>query len=176
MTIQRIEELLIDIPTREVIHRLLEDSFPDYPLGQSYYKQLPDFRYLVWEQEELIGHMAIEHRLINNDGQILRIFGVADLCIAKSFQRQKIATTVIEQLLELSKSVGIDFIMLVAEEEQFYQQIGFQPIQNNCKWVLIHRHETFGVVQRQMDSGLMVKAVSKKIWREGALDFLGHIF
>lgn len=176
MTIQRIEELFIDIPTREAIHSLLEDSFPDYPQGQTYYKQLPDFRYLAWEAQELIGHMAIEHRLINNDGQILRIFGIADLCVAKSFQRQRIATKLIQQLLELSQTIGIDFILLIAEEDTFYHQIGFHPVQNNCQWVLIHRHETFGVVQRRMDSGLMIKGVSEKNWRNGKVDFLGHVF
>ena len=79
MHIQRLEEFQINRTVQAQIGQLLKECFPDYPEGRSYFRQLPDFRYLAWKDQQLVGHMGIEHRMINNDGQTLRIFGIIDL-------------------------------------------------------------------------------------------------
>jgi hypothetical protein len=92
MQIELVPEYKLSSDVHNLANRLLLASFPNFPLVRSYYKRLPQFRYLVWENENLIAHMGIEHRVITNTGIPARIFGVIDLCVASSYRSQKIAT------------------------------------------------------------------------------------
>jgi GNAT superfamily N-acetyltransferase len=176
MNIKRVEEFLIDKPLRIKIHSLLSECFPDYPKGKTYYKQLPTFRLLAWEGDDLVGHLAVEHRMMNNVGNLIRVFGIVDLCVAKDFQHQKIGTQLLDRLEKLGKKHEINFLLLIAKDHEVYLKNGFTLVENNCKWLFIHDHETLGVMQRQLQNSLMVKALGKKEWKENKLDFLGHIF
>ena len=102
MKIERIEEFRITKPIRQSIRELLANCFQEYPAGRIYFKQVPDFRFLVWNKEQLIGQMAVEYRVINIANTIVRIFGVADLCVDKAYQSQKIATNLLLKLEELA--------------------------------------------------------------------------
>ena len=100
--------------------------FPDYRLNRSDYKLLPQFRYLVWEGENLIAQMGIEHRVITNTGIPVRIFGLIDLCVASSYRSQKIATTLLQQIDELGRTSKIDFLVLFADDSRLYAENGYQ--------------------------------------------------
>ncbi|HHH49436.1 MAG TPA: GNAT family N-acetyltransferase, partial [Saprospiraceae bacterium] len=80
MKIDRLEEFAIKEKTKVQIGVLLKNCFSDYPTDRIYYKQIPNFRYLVFEKKQLIGHMAVDYRHVNIGGTIASIFGVADLC------------------------------------------------------------------------------------------------
>lgn len=176
MNIKRVEEFLIDKSLRIKIHSLLSECFPDYPKGKTYYKQLPTFRLLAWEADNLVGHLAVEYRVMNNDGSLIHVFGIADLCVAHNFQHQKIGTQLLDQLEKLGKTNEIDFLLLIAKDHELYLKNNFTLVENTCKWLFTNQHETLGVMQRQLQSSLMVKALGKKIWKPNKLDFLGHIF
>lgn len=176
MIVQRIEEFQIDEATHRTIWRLLQEAFPGYPEERSFFKQLPDFRYLLWEGDELAAHMAVEHRLINNADQLLYIFGVVDLCVAASFQQQKLASRLLEELTQLGKQHRIDFIVLQANEAKLYENNGFQLQENLCQWLLITQNKTLGVARRRIEQSLMVKPLGHKVWKPGLVDFLGHVF
>ncbi|HMO39567.1 MAG TPA: GNAT family N-acetyltransferase [Saprospiraceae bacterium] len=176
MKLQRIEEFLLSPEAHAGIQVLLQNNFPGYPEGQTFFKQLPDFRYLLWQGEILVAHMAVEHRLINNDGQLLRIFGVADLCVATDFQRQKIGSQLLRELEVLGLAHSIDFLVLQAKDQDLYQKNGFQPATNLCQWLLISHQQTLGVARRRLAQSLMIKPLSDKVWRQGLTDFLGHVF
>ena len=176
MKVERLEEFKIDEATNLQIQQLLKESFSDYPNGRSYYKQVPCFRFLVWEEKQLIGHMAVEFRLINVGGVVARIFGVIDLCVAVAFQSKKIGSKLLNELESLGKTSNIDFLLLIAKDQEVYKKNGFESADNSCRWLLINNHQTFGVGQRGLDNSLMVKTLGTKKWNEGTLDFLGHVF
>ena len=176
MKITRLEEFTIDNALSDEIQKLLKLCFSEYPQGRTFYKQIPTFRYLAWEGKQLVGHMAIEHRLINASGRKARIFGVADLCVSKSFQHKKIATTLLEKLENLGKKHHIDFILLIAQQHGLYQNNQFQLVQNTCRWVIINEFQTLGVGHRRLDDCLMIKPLGDMEWKEGLVDFLGYIF
>lgn len=176
MKIQRLEEFQISETVRKAIRRLMEGCFSDYPGDRIYLKQLPDFRFLTWEKDQLIAHMAVEHRMVCNEGEAFRIFGIVDLCVAAPFQHQKHASHLLEKLETLGQSHGIDFILLNAKEHQLYLNHGYQLVENTCTWVLIQSHKTIGVVRRRLDQSLMVKPLGEKKWQSGHLDFLGSVF
>lgn len=173
---QRIEEFQIDSNTHQHIQTLFSHCFPEYPRGRSYYKQVPTFRYLEWEEDQLIAHLGIDYRMINVAGQIVAIFGIVDLCVAESHQSQKIAAHLLQEAETLARQNQIDFLVLVSSEHDYYRKHGFALVQNTCRWLLISEHQTLGVGHRRIEESLMVKPLGAKQWSEGLVDFLGAIF
>lgn len=176
MKLERLCEFEIGETTEAAIAGLLGQCFPDYPRGRIYYKQLPDFRFLCWENNTLIAHMAVEHRMVNNDGQALRIFGISDLCVAEPFQHRRLASRLISELALLGLRHRIDFLLLMAKDHGLYLSNGFQLVANTCRWLMINEHQSLGIAHRRVQSSLMVKALGKKEWRPGLADLLGYVF
>lgn len=176
MKVQRIEECFIDQQTHAAIGDLLSQSFLGYPKSQSYFKQLPNFRYLVWDKKQLIGHMGVDFRVIKHGGATWRIFGVVDLCIQEAYQHKKIASSLLNQLEELGRTCQVDSLILMAQNPSYYEQHGFFEVKNRCMWLMINNGSTLGVASRRIMEGFMVKILSDKTWEEGTVDFLGHIF
>ncbi|MCB0570043.1 MAG: GNAT family N-acetyltransferase [Phaeodactylibacter sp.] len=176
MELQRLEEFQIDDRAESQIAALLGQCFPGYPEGRAYFKQLPDFRYLCWEGGQLIAHMAVEHRMVYNDGEVFRIFGIADLCVAEAFQHRKLASRLISELSILGQNHRIDFLLLMAKDHGLYLNNGFELVANDCQWLIIQEHRALGIAHRRVPSSLMVKPLGRKQWRPGFLDLLGHVF
>ena len=176
MHTQRIEEFLISSTTHQQIAQLFAECFPEYPHKRSYLKQVPTFRFLVWEEDNLIAHLGVEHRFIRMGDAVIRIFGVADLCVSEAYQSQKIASSLLTELHQLGKGNSIDFIVLASGEHEFYEKLGFKLVQNTCRWLMINEHQMLGIAHRRIEESLMVKPVGDKQWKSGLVDFLGHIF
>lgn len=178
MRIERIEEYFLTKKTHEAIHSLLLEGFGQYPAGRDFFRQLPAFRLLVWsDQQELIGHMAVEHRLVNNQGQLVRIFGIADFTVAISHRNQGIGTNLLHILTDLGHTCEVDFLLLLAHNSgSVYQRQRFVAVDAQCKWLLIQQDQSLGVLNRFIEGSLMIKPISNLSWKEGNLDFLGHIF
>ena len=176
MKIQRIEEYKINNIYHIQILELLKMCFSSYPSNQSLYKQFPSFRFLAFEEKKLVAHLAIIHRLIKIGGENAIIFGVSDLCVHPDFQNKKIASTFLDKLESLGKKHQINFITLIAQDQNLYKKNGFQKVNNNCRWLIINETQSLGVVQRNLDGALMIKALTKKRWGAGIVDFQGCLF
>ena len=176
MNIQRIEEFQISTATHQQIQTLFADCFPEYPKDRTYFKQVPTFRYLVWEKDRLVGHLGVDHRIIRVGNQSVSIMGIVDLCVDPAFQSQKIASNLIHQLDTLSQKHQIDFLVLVTGDHNYYRKHGFQLVQNVCRWLIINNHQMLGIGHRRIEESLMVKPLGDKPWNTGLIDFLGHIF
>jgi GNAT superfamily N-acetyltransferase len=142
MRIETIPEYEISRDVNQLIIRLLVDSFPSFPPDRSYYKILPQFRYLVWADEKLIAHMAIEHRVITNTGIPARIFGVIEVCVASPYRGQKIATTLLQQIEKLGRTSKVNFLMTFADDHRLYAENGYQRVANICRWMKVDEHQT----------------------------------
>lgn len=175
MNIQRIEEHELTTAVRDQIGKLLQEGFGVYPEGRSFYKQLPDFRFLAWDGDALLGHLAAEYRVVNVGGTVLPIFGVADLCVTPSRQQERIATQMLARLEELAGAAGVDFILLTGSEPNVYKGMGFIRLERECCWLLINNLKTLGVIRRTVNN-IMIKPLGDRSWPAGEIDFLGHIF
>ena len=177
MDIKRIEDYLIDPKLESSIIELIQKSFNDYPEGRSFLHQRPSFRLLAMsDQTQLIGHLAVEHRAINIEGENYRVFGIVDLCVSKEFQKQQIGTALVKKLELLAQQNNIDFLMLLSSEKSYYTKLGFSSEDNPCKWLMIQHGKSLGVARRKLADALMVKKIGSKDWKAGEVDFLGHIF
>lgn len=174
--IVRTEESRIDEQLKLRISALLELSFPGYPSGRIYYRQLPSFRYLAIAGEELLGHLAVEHRMINAGGTPASVFGITDLCVEPERRSRQIGSSLLSALEADARKEGIDFLLLVSGERGFYERAGFSVKDNLCRWVSIGDHISIGLVQGRLTGSLLVKPLSYKKWGEGVVDFLGYMF
>jgi hypothetical protein len=81
-----------------------------------------------------------------------------------------------DKLESLGKKHQINFITLIAQDQNLYKKNGFQKVNNNCRWLIINETQSLGVVQRNLDGALMIKALTKKRWGAGIVDFQGCLF
>jgi predicted N-acetyltransferase YhbS len=140
---------------RELIRALLRESVPGYP-HRSYFKQLPQFRLLLQRDDELVGQVGVEHRVIRTGDSPLRIFGVIDLCVAPTARSQGLGSRLLGEVETLARSAGVDAIILFADDARLYLSAGYQPAPNPVRWLMINEHESFDVAERSVE-GLMVK-------------------
>ena len=184
MTTKRIEESKIKINQHLEIHQLLKQCFSAYPADRSFYKQFPSFRYLVYSLnteltvmgKKLVAHLAVIHRMIKVGDKNFSIFGVSDFCVHPDFQKNNVASVLLQELEKLGKKRGIDFIVLVAQEQDFYKKNHYQSHNNTCRWLIINDIQSLGLAQRSLNNALMVKALGDEEWGEGVVDFLGPMF
>jgi GNAT superfamily N-acetyltransferase len=176
MYIQTIPEYEISSDIHPSINQLLRQSFPDYPSERSYYKQLPQFRYLVRLNENLIAQVGIEHRVITNAGIPARIFGLIDLCVAPQWRSQKIATTLLQKVEQLGHASDIDFLILFADNHRLYADNGYCQVTNLCRWMMVDEHQTLGIAERVLADCMMIKQIGAQPWQDGMVDLLGHLF
>lgn len=172
---ERVEEFALTEHRQLSIQQLLKTAFPGYP-DRTFYRQLPDFRYLGFQGEQLMAHMAVEHRLLHNAGQLYPVFGVMDLCVDPLFQRRRIASYLLDELTDLGQAHRIDFLVLLASQHQLYLDNGFQLVSNPCVWMMITGEQSLGLTRHSVKHSLMVKPLGEPQWKEGLVDFLGPIF
>lgn len=175
MHISHLPDYLLSAEQRAEITALLQITFPHYP-NRTHFRQLPHFRILAHDESEaLIGHIAVEHRMINNAGQVLRVFGLADVAIHPKHQNKGLGTKLLQFTEQIARNTAIDALLLIAAEPEFYLKNDFLAVENDCKWLFLQGDQTLGVLQRRL-GGVMVKMLQGSQWRSGQLDLLGHIF
>ncbi len=175
MHFERREEFSISSIVNANIQVLLQACFPDYPSHQSYFKQVPHSRILVWEKETLIGHASLEYRKIKVGETIMKAFLIGDICVHPTFQHQHIASKIIEQIETLGKENGLDLMIVTVSDTALYKKNGFVVVDNICRWVMLQNHSTLGVIERNLNNSLMVKMLGQTSWNEGTIDFMGYI-
>ncbi|MCA9006092.1 MAG: GNAT family N-acetyltransferase [Planctomycetaceae bacterium] len=176
MQIEEKIEYDINPQLHDEITRLRNDCFPEHSTNRSYFKQLPHFRFLAYEEGLLVGQMGIDHRVISVGESVFSIFGVIDLCVSSSYRNRGIATALLEQLSALAREKGIDFLFLVADDYRLYEKNGFQPVSTSLTWLRIDEHKNYGVGMERIENELMIKQTGKKVWPDEPVDLLGYLF
>jgi len=173
---QFIHEINIDKPTEKSIIKLRNQSFPDFTIDRSYYKQLPHIRCLQFNKSKLVGYMGLDYRDIAVADSPLRVLGVIDFCVDESQRNQGIGTDMLNELTVFAKSKQVDFIILMADDSRIYLDNGFKHVPNvPSSWLRIHEYKNLGIAFEHLDE-LYIKPVSQKHWPEGHVDWLGYMF
>jgi GNAT superfamily N-acetyltransferase len=175
ITISRVAEAEIGADLRPRVQALLQASFAEYP-SRSYFKLPPHFRYLAMAGGQLAAQMGVELRVIRIDDDVVRTFGVVDLCVRQAERSCGLAGRLLAELTEYARSCGMDFIILFADDSRLYDRNGWVRAGNRCSWVKIHDHRTLGLATAEDTGALMVKAIGGQPWPEGEVDLLGHVF
>jgi ribosomal protein S18 acetylase RimI-like enzyme len=119
--------------------------------------------------------MGVEHRMVNNGGSVLRIFGIVDLCVVASARCQGHARRLLEQLEELGRHGEVDAVLLFADDPRLYLAAGYRRAPGTVRWLMVNEHESIGIAERPVQE-LMVKTLNEKPWSPGTVDMLGYLF
>ncbi len=158
------------------IHQLLSLYYSEISKDQTFYKQLAHFRLLAFQNDVLIGHISVYLRMISIGETALKIYGLSDVCVHGDFRNQGIATLMINEIVKMANNRNIEALLLVAYEEKFYKNFGFESLKRRTKWLVIQNNMTVGVVNRRFNEGLMLKMCKKnKSTPQGDVDLLGTI-
>ena len=170
----------IDKKTNAQIKYLLQSCFPEAEYRQrTYYKQLSHYRILATENEQLVGQLGIDYRVMNLNGEAVKVLGVIDLCVSPSLQNKGIGTKLMQKFEAVAKrhSDNIDFLFLVTDSAVFYERLGFRKTKLTITWLKIDQHNNYGQGTEMIDDAFfMIKAVSDKVWKDGDLDMLGYMY
>jgi predicted N-acetyltransferase YhbS len=175
--IQKRAEYSVGRTTHQKIAALFVKCFGGYPRDQSYYRQLPSFRFLAWEDGTLVGQMGVDYRLVSLDGQTVRIFGIVDICVDPDHQSRRIASSMLAELEKVARRTGVDFLLLFASSHELYTKNKFRVVKNKCRWMLVTNNESIGIVQRSLEDSILVKPTGNIKWdNDAVLDLLGTAF
>ncbi|MGB1206165.1 MAG: GNAT family N-acetyltransferase [Chitinophagales bacterium] len=162
------------------LYELLQSCFPEAEYRQRiYFKQLPHYRILALENKKLVGQLGIDYRVMNLNGEAVKVFGVVDLCVTASMRGKGIGKKLMLEFEAIAKRNrnGIDFLFLVTDDAGFYEKLGYQQTKLTTTWLKIDQHNNYGQGTEAIDDAFfMVKAVSDKVWENGDLDMLGYMY
>lgn len=175
VTISRVAEAEIPADLVHQVQALLQMCFPGYP-SRTYFKLPPHFRYLAMAGGELAGQVGVELRVIRVGSNVLRTFGVVDLCVKGSERSRGLAGRLLAEVTELARSCGMDFVILFADDDRLYTRNGWTHAANPCSWLKINDHTTLGLATAEDTGALMVKKIGQHTWPDGEVDLLGHLF
>jgi N-acetylglutamate synthase-like GNAT family acetyltransferase len=100
-----------------------------------------------------------------------------DLCVDENYRSRRIGSKILKKIEKIGQENNIDFILLLGGIQDYYQQKGFQMVENSCRWVLLKDYETLGIINRKIPETLLIKSLSDKKWDENAnLDLMGFVF
>ncbi|RCS21484.1 GNAT family N-acetyltransferase [Phyllobacterium salinisoli] len=172
-----INEYEIDPAKTTKIVSLLDECFPDTFDGRSYFKQLPHFRYLVFQNEALIGHMGVDHRVIKAGGKAIRIFGIIDLCVKPDHRRTGIAGRLLRSVEALAEKSNVDFLVLMGDDDTLYKSNGFEHVSPAMtRWLAVEDVESVSVIEKDLSNCFLIKGMKSDNWPKGKIDMLGHLF
>ncbi|MGR3763083.1 GNAT family N-acetyltransferase [Rossellomorea sp. NS-SX7] len=179
MNIKQVYEYDIDRELRAELQRLLTESFEDdYPRDRIYYKQLPHFRFIAYDDHgQLAGQAGLDYRIMNVNGERVKVLGIIDLCVAKDHRSQGIGSILLSEIEAFCKNRAVDFLLLFADKKDLYIKAEFKSPQSKCKWLQINdvNQTTYGIGHDKI-SELMIKEVGDRKWEDGEVDLLGYLY
>ncbi|AYO11710.1 GNAT family N-acetyltransferase [Vibrio campbellii] len=168
-------ELELTQEEHQAIMTLRNAAFPDHQSAHSYYKQLPHYRALEFQGSKLIGYMGLDYRVMNLNGEPIRVLGIIDLCVDTDFQGKGVASAMLNTVTEYAKDKDVDFIALMADDPSLYLKNGFQGLEVEASWLRIHEHKNYGIAEERLND-FYVKPLRDQTMIKSGLDWLGYMY
>ncbi len=177
LEIRKYSEFELSEEIQEQVAILLQKCFQetDYH-GLHYYKQLPQYRLLAYEDEMLVGHIGIDYRIMRLNDQPIKVMGIISFCVVEERRRHYIGSFLLEEVERLATDANADFIFLFSKVASIYLKHDFKPVDNICTWLKIDNHKSLGMGDEFIQKEIMVKKISCKKWEAGNLDLLGYLY
>jgi GNAT superfamily N-acetyltransferase len=173
VVVRRVAEVDLEVELAQRLAGLLGECFPGYP-DRAYFKLPPHLRLLAYADDELVGQLAVELRMIRVADQVFRTLGVVDLCVRPEGRSQGVAGLLLDNVLALARHS--DFVVLFADDDRLYRRNGWVRVDNPVTWLKVHEHTTLGLAEKIVPGAMMVKPTGTVPWPPGDVDLLGHLF
>jgi GNAT superfamily N-acetyltransferase len=171
--VRRVAEIDLEVELTQQVTELLGECFPGYP-DRTYFKLPPHLRLLAYNDDRLVGQLAVELRMIRVADQVFRTLGVVDLCVRPDARSQGVASLLLDNVLALARDS--DFVVLFADDDRLYRRNGWMRVDNPVTWLKVHEHATLGLAEKVDTGAMMVKPTGTVPWPPGEVDLLGHLF
>ena len=177
MRIEQHLEMTISPALDATLITLLQHAFPsEYP-NRRYYKQLPHLRLIAFEEEQVVGQVGLDYRVMNLDGAPIHVLGVIDLCVHEEARGRGVGRSLMDAVIHLGTRHPVDFLLLFADRPDIYEQVGFQQVSNRCTWLQINEeHQTIRGIGEAAFDELMIRPVGDRTWTDGPLDLMGYLY
>lgn len=80
--IQVLADRVVAAGVRDPLRPLLDQAFPGFFGCRISVKQSPHVGIVMQDGDDVIGHVALDHRVIRIGDEVVRICGLIDLCVA----------------------------------------------------------------------------------------------
>jgi hypothetical protein len=115
----------------------------------------------------VVAQMGVELRVIRVGGNVVRTFGVVDLCVRQSERSRGLGSRLLAEVSEFARACGMDFVILFADDGRLYARNGWAAVPNRCSWLKIHEYTTLGLAPAADTGAMMVKAVGSERGKPG---------
>ena len=89
-----------------------------------YHHESPALRFMVFDDELLVAHLAVHRKTMQVDEAAVRFIGIAEVCVHPSFRRQGLA----RRLVSHAEAAHADWpYALLFGDLEVYESSGYQP-------------------------------------------------
>ena len=174
--IQTFTEPAITDEVRDQLRPLLDEAFPALFNGRTYVKQRPHFRIIMRRGSEIIGHVALDYRIIRIGDGVVPICFVIDLCVRKDLRGQGVGSKLLAEAELQARGSSACFMVLMADIHEFYGRYGFLRIQGvSARYLSIDNLVSSKLMEEDLSSQLMAKNLTEVAWPQGPIDMLGYL-
>ncbi len=175
MQIERIDEIDLTPTDEDRIHTLLVRAFDEDFGGRSFHQQRHNFRLILRDGDQIIGHMALCYRAIRMGQKLVPIMGLAEVATDPDHRGKGIASALMTDAIAAARASQATFFLLFGGQP-LYAGRGFRSVPNTVKHTT-HYHAWTGDVQTDSRGHLMVLELRDQRWDDTApVDLLGFSF
>lgn len=135
-------------------------------------------RFLVWDNEDIVGHAGLDYRIMNLAGKEVKVLGIIDVAVSIKCRGKGVASVLLTEIIRFAEINTVDFILLFTENPSLYIKQGFRIVNNNVRWLMVDHEKqiSIGVAVNKID-GMMIKEIGRKSWIDSEeLDLLGYMY
>lgn len=175
MEITRIEELRLSKDVEAEISALIEASFSVSFEGRSFFQNRHHCRFLVRQDKELVGHLAVAYRAIRLGTMQVDIVGLAEVVVAADYRNRGIGSALVSAAIKEGRTAGAEFAALFGNKN-IYGRSGFVNVPNKLIINEMEGVKTGSVIQAN-DPHFMIKQLGDTPWDTDVIvDLAGFAF
>ncbi|MCK6261751.1 GNAT family N-acetyltransferase [Vibrio sp. ZSDE26] len=134
MIYQYIEDKNVTPEMDEKLRGLLSASFlnrndSEIFSRQRFLKEMPQHRYLFWDDETLIAHIAVHDKQVMIDEVSYPVCGIAEVCVHADYRKQGLVKKLLNHVHQDGLASGYAFSILFGDEN-VYGSSGYQHADN----------------------------------------------
>lgn len=163
MNICTIEDTELDAGLTGKIRNLLYTCFPYEPKFQDrlFLNEKPDFRYIVYEEEQLIAHSAVYEKKIRTTGTEEFFIGIGEVCVVPGYRKQGITKRVLSRI---ERDYSNTTLFMLLGSLLYYRSSGYEK-KNNVYFTSIPEDPSEFVLVKVRPG--FIWPVSEKVFVEG---------
>ncbi|MGF1694437.1 GNAT family N-acetyltransferase [Vibrio lamellibrachiae] len=133
---------------------------------QRFYNEPPQHRYMIWNEEELVAHVAVHDKQVLINDEAHSICGIAEVCVHSDYRKQGLVKRLLDNIHQDRTERGDAFSVLFGDVE-VYGSSGYE-----CKSNIT----VFNPEKEWVAAGKVMAYALNQSWPEGEVKLIGIPF